>query len=147
MVYLNGENVNSYLRTQEVGNAASITSAQPSVRRKLVEMQQKLAAQRDCIMDGRDIGTCVLPGAQVKIYLTASSGVRAKRRYEELLEKGQDCDLDTIRREIEERDYRDMNREASPLRQADDAVQVDTSDMTVEEVITRIMDICQERRR
>lgn len=147
VVYLNGENVNSYLRTQEVGNAASITSAQPSVRRKLVEMQQKLAAQRDCIMDGRDIGTCVLPDAQVKIYLTASSGVRAKRRYEELLEKGQDCDLDTIRREIEERDYRDMNREASPLRQADDAVQVDTSDMTVEEVITRIMDICQERRR
>lgn len=147
VVYLNGENVNSYLRTQEVGNAASITSAQTSVRRKLVEMQQKLAAQRDCIMDGRDIGTCVLPGAQVKIYLTASSGVRAKRRYEELLEKGQDCDLDTIRREIEERDYRDMNREESPLRQADDAVQVDTSDMTVEEVITRIMDICRERRR
>lgn len=147
VVYLNGENVNSYLRTQEVGNVASITSAQTSVRRKLVEMQQKLAAQRDCIMDGRDIGTCVLPGAQVKIYLTASSGVRAKRRYEELLEKGQDCDLDTIRREIEERDYRDMNREESPLRQADDAVQVDTSDMTVEEVITRIMDICRERRR
>lgn len=145
VVYLNGENVNAYLRTEEVGNMASVISSQPAVRKKLVELQQALAAKSDCIMDGRDIGTCVLPNAQVKIYLTASSDVRAKRRFEELAAKGESCDLTKIKADIEERDYRDMHREHSPLRQAEDAVLVDTSDMTVEEVIEKIVDMCGKR--
>ncbi len=146
VVYLNGENVNAFLRTEEVGNAASKTSVLMPVRVRLVELQQKLAAESDCIMDGRDIGTCVLPNADVKIYLTASSAVRAKRRYDELTAKGQECDIAEIRRIIEERDYRDMNREASPLKRAEDAVLVDTSDMTIEEVITKIISICEGKR-
>lgn len=143
VVYLNGENVNPYLRTEEVGNMASISSVQPAVRKKLVELQQILAAKSDCIMDGRDIGTCVLPNAQVKIYLTASSDVRAKRRYDELTAKGETCDLAKIKADIEERDYRDMNRETSPLKQADDAILVDTSDMTIDEVIDKIISLCK----
>ena len=139
VVLLNGENVNAYLRTEEVGNMASTTSAQPAVRTKLVELQQALAAKSDVIMDGRDIGTVVLPHAQVKIYLTASSMVRAKRRYDELTAKGESCDLEKIRQDIEDRDYRDMHRETSPLKQAEDAVLVDTSDMTIEQVIDRIV--------
>lgn len=146
VVYLNGENVNDYLRTEEVGNMASKTSPQPAVRKKLVELQQALAAKSDCIMDGRDIGTCVLPHAQVKIYLTASSAVRAKRRYDELTAKGETCDIAKIQADIEERDYRDMHREQSPLKQAEDAVLVDTSDMTIEEVIAYIISICEERK-
>jgi len=144
VVYLNGENVNAYLRTEEVGNMASATSVQPAVREKLVELQKKLAANSDCIMDGRDIGTCVLPNAQVKIYLTASSAVRAKRRYDELIAKGQECDLEKIQADIEERDYRDMHREHSPLKQAEDAVLVDSSDMTIEEVIDKIISLIKE---
>ena len=146
VVYLNGENVNAFLRTEEVGNAASKTSVLMPVRVRLVELQQKLAAESDCIMDGRDIGTCVLPNADVKIYLTASSAVRAKRRYDELTAKGQVCDMAEIQKVIEERDYRDMNREASPLKQAEDAVLVDTSDMTIEEVIAKIISICQSKK-
>lgn len=142
VVYLNGENVNAHLRTEEVSRAASVISPIPRVREKLVELQRKLAAERDCIMDGRDIGTCVLPGAQTKIYLTASSRVRAKRRYEELTAKGEACSLEKIVEDIEERDYRDMHREVSPLRQAEDAVLVDTSDMTAEEVVERIITLC-----
>jgi len=142
VVYLNGENVNAYLRTEEVGNMASATSVQPAVRKKLVELQQALAAKNDCIMDGRDIGTCVLPNAQVKVYLTASSEVRAKRRFDELTEKGLECDFDKIKADIEERDYRDMNREHSPLKQADDAVLVDSSFMTIDEVINAIVEMC-----
>lgn len=146
IVCLNGENVNSFLRTEEVGNAASKTSVLMPVRVRLVELQQKLAAENDCIMDGRDIGTCVLPDADVKIYLTASSAVRAKRRYDELTAKGQVCDMAEIQRIIEERDYRDMHREASPLKQAEDAVLVDTSEMTIEEVIDTIIAICESKR-
>lgn len=143
VVYLNSENVNPYLRTEEVGNMASTTSVQPEVRKKLVELQQMLAAKTDCIMDGRDIGTCVLPNAQVKIYLTASSEVRARRRYDELTAKGETCDLAKIKADIEDRDYRDMHREHSPLKQAEDAILVDTSDMTIEEVIEHIMSLCR----
>ena len=146
VVYLNGENVNAFLRTEEVGNAASKTSVLMPVRVRLVELQQKLAAESDCIMDGRDIGTCVLPNADVKIYLTASSAVRAKRRYDELTAKGEVCDIAEIQRIIEERDYRDMNREASPLKQAEDAVLVDTSDMGIEEVIAKIISICESKK-
>lgn len=139
VVYLNGENVNSLLRTEEVGNMASAISPIPEVRRKLVELQKELAAKNDCIMDGRDIGTCVLPGAQLKIYLTASSEVRAMRRFKELEEKGTPGDFGKIKADIEERDYRDMHREVSPLCQAEDAILVDSSDMTIREVIDEII--------
>ncbi|MBO5208653.1 MAG: (d)CMP kinase [Lachnospiraceae bacterium] len=139
VVYLNGENVNAFLRTEQVGNMASVTSANPNVRKKLVELQQKLAADADVVMDGRDIGTCVLPDAEVKVYLTASSKVRAQRRYDELTAKGEKCDIDVIEKDIIERDYQDMTREISPLKQAEDAVLVDSSDMTIEEVAETIM--------
>lgn len=145
-VLLNGDNVNSYLRTEEVGNTASITSVYPAVRSKLVALQQKLADTTDVIMDGRDIGTCVLPNAQVKVYLTASVATRAKRRYEELLAKGEAADLEQIAADIEERDYRDMHRELSPLKQAEDAVLVDSSDLTIEEVVAVIEKLVTERR-
>ncbi|MGN0424351.1 MAG: (d)CMP kinase [Acetatifactor sp.] len=141
VVLLNGENVNGYLRTEAVGNAASAVSAIGAVRRKLVQLQQQLASKSDCIMDGRDIGTCVLPDASCKIYLTASSAVRAKRRFDELTAKGEVCDYDKILADIEERDYRDMHREISPLKQAPDAILVDSSDMTVEEVVDRIIEL------
>ena len=143
VVFLNGENVNGFLRTEEVGDTASVISPIPEVRKNMVTLQKELAAQSDCIMDGRDIGTCVLPHAQLKIYLTASSEVRAKRRYDELAAKGVESDFRKIKADIEERDYRDMHRETSPLKQAEDAVVVDTSDMTVEEVIARIMELCR----
>lgn len=146
VVFLNGENVNPYLRTEEVGRMSSAVSVQPEVRRKLVELQRRLAGKSDCIMDGRDIGTCVLPDAQVKIYLTASSEVRAKRRYDELLAKGELCDLKEIQAAIEERDYRDMHREHSPLRQAPDAVLIDSSGMDVEQVIQEILRLCHAKK-
>ena len=145
VVLLNGENVNAYLRTEEVGNMASVTSVYPCVRQKLLSLQQDLAAREDVIMDGRDIGTCVLPDAPLKIYLTASVKTRAKRRYQELQEKGQTCDLTEIMKDIEDRDYRDMHREISPLAQAEDAILVDSSDMTIEEVIAKITDLAKER--
>lgn len=144
-VILNGENVTPLLRTEEVGNMASVSSADPKVREKLLDLQRKLAASMSVVMDGRDIGTTILPDADVKIYLTASSQKRAERRYKELIEKGISCCLDEIRRDIEERDRRDMNREISPLRQAEDAVLVDSSDMTIEEVTERILQICCEK--
>ena len=141
VVLLNGENVNAFLRTEAVGNAASAVSAIGAVRKKLVQLQQQLAAKSDCIMDGRDIGTCVLPNASCKIYLTASSAVRAKRRFDELTAKGEECDYDKILADIEPRDYRDMHREISPLKQAPDAILVDSSDMTVEDVVDRIIEL------
>ena len=145
VVYLNGENVNGLIRTEEVGNMASASSPNPNVRKKLVELQQKLAADADVVMDGRDIGTCVLPQAQLKIYLTADSMVRAKRRYKELKEKGVACDLDVIERDIRERDHQDMTRAISPLRQAEDAILVDTSELTIDEVVEKIIGLCRER--
>ena len=147
VVYLNGEKVNAFLRKEEVSSAASKVSAIGAVREQLVALQQKLAAGTDCIMDGRDIGTCVLPNADAKIYLTASSAVRAKRRYDELVAKGESCDLATIQADIEERDYRDMNREHSPLKQAEDAVLVDSSYMTIEEVVQAIIEIAEKKRK
>lgn len=146
VVYLNGENVNAFLRTEEVGNAASRTSVLSPVRARLLELQQDLAKNSDCIMDGRDIGTCVLPHADVKIYLTASSAVRAQRRYDELTAKGEKCDIEKIRADIEERDYRDMNRQISPLKQAEDAILVDSSDMTIEEVAEKIISVCNSKK-
>ncbi len=143
VVFLNGENVNGSIRTEEVGNMTSAISVYPQVRKKLVELQQRLAGNADVVMDGRDIGTCVLPDADVKIYLTASSSVRAKRRYEELAAKGEVCNLAQIEKDIIERDERDMNREISPLRQAEDAVLVDSSDMTIDEVVEKILSLCR----
>ncbi|VUX14621.1 Cytidylate kinase [Dorea longicatena] len=142
-VYLNGKDISSRLRNEEVGNMASVTSAIPEVRKKLLELQQNLAKTQNVIMDGRDIGTCVLPHADVKVYLTASVETRAKRRYQELQEKGEDCNLEEIAHDIEERDHRDMTREIAPLKQAEDAVLVDSSDMTIAEVVKTIVDLCR----
>ena len=138
-VYLNGENVTAHLRTEVVGNMASVSSAKPEVRAALLELQRELARNNNVVMDGRDIGTNVLPDAQVKIYLTASSRERATRRYKELLEKGENADLDKIEADIIDRDNRDMNREIAPLKQAEDAVYIDSSDMSIEEVVDNII--------
>ena len=146
VVLLNGENVNPFLRTEEVGNAASVVSPIAEVREKMKRLQKELAAKNDCVMDGRDIGTCVLPKAQLKIYLTASSQVRAERRYLELAAKGEQGDIAKIRADIEERDYRDMHRENSPLTQAEDAIFLDTSHMTAEEAVEAILKLCRKRR-
>ena len=144
-VILNGENVTSLLRTEETGKMASKTSKYAAVRTKLVALQRGLAKKTDVIMDGRDIGTCVLPNAQVKIYLTASVETRAERRYQELLEKGAACDLEVIKKDIADRDYQDMHREISPLKQAEDAILVDSSDMGIEEVVETIKNIYREK--
>lgn len=143
VVFLNGENVNGLIRTEEVSNMTSACSVNPKVREKLVELQKRLAKDADVVMDGRDIGTCVLPDADLKIYLTAGSGVRAKRRYEELSAKGEECDLAQIEKDIIERDKRDMEREISPLRQAEDAVLVDSSGLSVDEVVEKILLLCR----
>ena len=145
VVYLNGENVNAFLRTEEVSAMASVTSTNALVRKKLVELQQKQAKTTDVVMDGRDIGTVVLPDSKLKIYLTASSRVRAERRYKEMVEKGADCDLDKIEEEIKERDHRDMTRENSPLKKADDAMEIDSSYMTIEEVADEIIRLYNEK--
>lgn len=143
-VYLNDENVTAHLREEAVGNMASVTSAMPAVRAKLLELQRNLARENDVVMDGRDIGTNILPNADVKVYLTASVKERARRRYVELTEKGTACDITEIEKDIEERDYRDMNRELAPLRQAEDAVYVDSSDMTIDEVVDTICNLCKK---
>ncbi len=144
VVVLNGENVNGLIRTEEVSQAASVTSAYPVVRELLFEMQQTLAKENDVVMDGRDIGTVVLPNAQAKIYLTASVEERARRRFEEYKNKGMDVDIEELKKEIAQRDHQDMTREIAPLKQADDAVLVDSSDMNIEEVTKAIMDIIKE---
>ncbi len=145
VVLLNGENVNAFLRTEEVGNMASASSVNGKVRAKLQELQQKLAATTDVVMDGRDIGTAVLPNAEVKIFLTASSLVRAERRYKELIAKGEEADIKKIEADIIERDHRDMTRELNPLTQAADAVLVDSSYMTIDEVVACIDGIINEK--
>lgn len=142
-IYLNGENITSMLREEAVGNMASISSAVPEVRAKLLDLQRNLAKEKDVVMDGRDIGTHVLPNADVKIYLTASVECRANRRFKELTEKGIACNYDEIAQDIQERDTRDMNREIAPLKKADDAVLVDSSDMTIEEVVKAITGLCR----
>ena len=146
-VLLNGENVTGDLRREEVGNMASVSSARPRIREKLVELQRVLASQTDVVMDGRDIGTCVLPDADVKIYLTASARTRALRRCRELEEKGVSCVLEEIEADINDRDHRDMTREISPLRKAEDAVLVDSSEMSIEEVKEAIIRLYRESRK
>lgn len=144
-VLLNNENVTGLIRTEEVGNMASASSVYKDVRSKLLDLQRNLAAENDVIMDGRDIGTQVLPKAQVKVFLTASVDTRADRRYKELIEKGENPNLDTIKKDIEERDYRDSHRENAPLRQAEDATLVDSSDMSIEEVVDAIINLCKDK--
>lgn len=143
VVLLNGANVNGVLRTEEVGNMASTTSKNPKVRERLTQLQKELAAKNDVVMDGRDIGTCVLPNADVKIYLTASPAVRAKRRFDELTAKGESCDIKKIEEDIVKRDQQDMSREIAPLKQAEDAHLVDSSYMTIEEVVQKILSLCK----
>ena len=143
-ILLNNENVTGFLRDEKVGNMASISSAKPMVRAKLLQLQRDIAKENDVIMDGRDIGTFVLPNADVKIYLTASVEERAKRRYLELVEKGQEADLEKIKEDIRTRDYQDMNRSIAPLKQADDAVLIDSSAMSIQEVMNCIVDAFQE---
>ena len=145
VVLLDGENVNSLLRTPEVSDMASRTSVNGDVRTKLMELQQELARRQNVVMDGRDIGTVVLPNAQVKIFLTASVAVRAKRRFLELMEKIGTANLEEIEAQIRERDHRDMTRPIAPLKQAEDAVLVDTSDMTIDEVVEKILSIIDEK--
>ncbi len=142
-VYLNGENVTPYLRTEETGNMASKSSAKAPVRAALLDLQRNMAKQYNVVMDGRDIGTNVLPEAEVKIYLTASSKERANRRYKELMEKGEQPDFDKIEADIIERDKRDMSRAIAPLKQAEDAVLIDSSDMSIAEVVDKILSVAQ----
>ena len=141
IVLLDGENVNAHLRTEEVSAMASVSSAVPRVREKLLDLQRKLARTMSVVMDGRDIGTTILPDADVKIYLTASSLTRARRRYLEYQEKGEACYLAEIQKTIEERDQRDMTREISPLCQAEDAVLVDSSELTIDETVEKILSV------
>lgn len=143
VVLLNGENVNGMLRTEEVGNMASSTSKNEKVRERLTQLQKELAQKNNVVMDGRDIGTCVLPNADVKVYLTASAKVRAQRRFQELTAKGEDCDINKIEADIIKRDEQDMNRKIAPLKKAEDAVLLDSSDMTVEEVVQAVLDLCK----
>ena len=143
-VLLNGENVNAFIRTEEVSMMTSNTSKYPAVREKLLYLQRELAAANNVIMDGRDIGTCVLPDAELKIYLTASASERAKRRYLEQKERGVESDLAQIERDIIARDEQDMNREIAPLKQAEDAIYLDSSDMTIEDVVTKIVSLVQK---
>lgn len=139
IVLLNGKNVNHLIRTEEVGKMASAISVYKKVRLKLVELQQNLAKQSNVVMDGRDIGTYVLPKANLKIYLTASANERARRRWAQLKEKGLDSDINMIEKDINERDKQDMNREFAPLKQADDAIVLDSSNMAIDEVVDTII--------
>ncbi len=143
-VLLNGENVNGFIRNEEVGNAASKIAAIGKVREKLTDMQRVLAKENSVVMDGRDIGSCVLPNADVKIYLTASSHVRALRRYNELKAKNIDADITKIEEDIIVRDKNDMNREIAPLVRTEDAILIDSSDMSVEEVVNKIILLCEK---
>lgn len=144
-VLLNGENVNGFIRTEEVSMMTSDTSKYPKVREKLLSLQRELAKKKNVIMDGRDIGTCVLPDADLKVFLTASSAERARRRFKELQEKGEECSLATIEKDIIARDEQDMNREIAPLRPAEDASFVDASCMTIEEVVDTVVSLYREK--
>lgn len=145
-VILNGTNVTHLLREEETGKMASKTSKYKAVRTKLVDLQRELARKNAVIMDGRDIGSVVLKDAFLKIFLTATSDARAKRRYDELIAKGEAADFEVIKKDIEDRDYEDSHREISPLKQAEDAVLVDSSNMTIEEVVAHIKNLIDQRK-
>lgn len=143
-VILNGENVNDFIRTEQVSMMTSSISKYSAVRDKLLNLQRQLAAEKNVIMDGRDIGTCVLPDAKTKIFLTASAEERARRRYKEQVERGIECDIKQIEKDIIARDEQDMNREIAPLKQAEDAVLIDSSDMSIEQVVDAIIDVFEK---
>ena len=143
-IFLDGTDVSTEIRQEEVGKNASVVAKNQAVRNRLLALQRQMAEKQDVIMDGRDIGTVVLPDAQVKIYLTASASVRAERRYKELVEKGESCNLKKIEEDIIARDEQDMNREIAQLKQAEDAVLVDSSYMTIEEVVDKIIEIVEK---
>ncbi|HPZ00323.1 MAG TPA: (d)CMP kinase, partial [Clostridiales bacterium] len=143
-VFLNGEDVSEEIRTPTISEYASKTSAIPEVRAFLLHLQRQMAAEHNVLMDGRDIGTVVLPEAQLKVFLTASPEVRAKRRYKELLEKGQEVSYESILAEVKARDYRDEHREIAPLKPAEDAVYLDTSEMSFEEVKNTLIHLAKE---
>lgn len=143
-VFLNLQDVSTEIRSEKVGKMASTSSALAPVRAKLLDLQRDIAAKNDVIMDGRDIGTNILPNAELKIYLTASVDVRAQRRYKELQLHGENPDLEEIKKGIEQRDYQDMNRDIAPLKQAEDAVYLDTSDMDIPEVVDKIIQLKKE---
>lgn len=145
-IYLKDVDISKEIRQENIGKQASVVAKYGKVRTRLLNLQRDLARTSDVIMDGRDIGTVVLPDAEVKIYLTAGSRARAERRYLELQEKGMPCDLDEIEKDIIARDKADMNREIAPLKQADDAVYLDTSDMSIDEVVAKIREIVEEKR-
>ena len=144
-VFLGDEDVSLAIRTPEASMAASNVSAIPAVREFLFDLQRNIAKENDCLMDGRDIGTVVLPDAQVKIFLTASAEVRAKRRYDELLAKGMKAEYNEVLEEMIQRDYQDSHRAIAPLKQADDAVLVDTSEMNLEQVLETLENIVKEK--
>lgn len=144
-IYVNGQDVSGEIRTPEISKAASVCSKLPAVRSKLVAFQREIAAGKSVVMDGRDIGTNVLPGAEVKVFLTADPMVRAKRRYDQLIQAGKEADLDAIFEDIKERDYQDTHRQLNPLQQAEDAVLLDTSDMSIEEVMNTIVEMAGEK--
>ncbi len=145
-VYVNGTDISEEIRREEVGNAASVVSAYPAVREALFSLQRSIAAEHDVVMDGRDIGTCILPNAQLKIFLTASVQTRARRRCLELTGRGETPDPEQIERDLLERDERDTQRAAAPLRAAEDAVTVDSSDLTIEQVVDVIKRLYEERK-
>ena len=145
-IYLKDVDISKEIRQENIGKQASVVAKYGKVRTRLLNLQRDLAKTSDVIMDGRDIGTVVLPDAEVKIYLTAGSRARAERRYLELQEKGMPCDLDEIEKDIIARDKADMNRGIAPLKQADDAVYLDTSDMSIDEVVAKIREIVEEKR-
>ena len=144
-IELNGDIVSKEIRENNISKCASVISQYKDVREKLVSLQQELAKKNSVIMDGRDIGTVVLPNANLKIYLVADNDVRAERRYKELIEKGQDVSLENIKKELIERDYRDSNRENSPLKKADDAIEVDSSNLSIDEVVNKILDLFNKK--
>ncbi len=146
-VILNGENVNAFIRTGQVSAMTSSISAYPAVREKLLGLQRQLAREHNVVMDGRDIGTCVLPDATLKVYLTASAFERARRRYEEYRQKGTDSDISLIEKEIIERDEKDMNRKIAPLKRAEDAEFIDSSDMSIEEVVETVIGLFRDKTR
>ena len=145
MIFLNGEDVTKLIRTPEISMAASNVSAIPEVRTKLVDMQRKLAETKSVVMDGRDIGTVVLPNATTKIYLNAELDERANRRYKELINKGQDVTLEDVKADIVQRDTNDMSRAVSPLKKADDAVELDTTGLTLDEVVDKVIELVNRR--
>lgn len=145
IVLLNGKNVNGVIRSEEVGNMASASSSNPKVRERLTLLQKKLAKTNNVVMDGRDIGTCVLPDAELKVFLTAEPNVRAQRRYNELRSKGISCDIRQIEADIVKRDKQDMTRKIAPLKQAEDAILLDTSNMNVDEVVKAILKLCRSK--